>query len=131
MQSASTDAQLVALWALSSWNCAMSRVDAQMEVMVAWHALVELSLYHGLVKRRERLKDLLPDVTVSSYEPIAPWTGVLDLPLLTALIALAVTSCCVFLVGDNPFDASSGLQRRRNVTSACDTAAIPVHAHSL
>ncbi len=43
--------QLVALWALASWNGAMSRVDAQVEVVAAWAALLDLAMhYRGVPK---------------------------------------------------------------------------------
>lgn len=39
--------QLVALWALASWNLSVSRVDAQIELISAWTMLLQLALYHA------------------------------------------------------------------------------------
>ena len=40
--SSAMKSQLVALWALASWNLSVSRVDAQIELISAWTTLLQL-----------------------------------------------------------------------------------------
>ena len=44
--SSAMKSQLVALWALASWNLSVSRVDAQIELISAWTTLLQLALFH-------------------------------------------------------------------------------------
>jgi hypothetical protein len=65
VHSAGSTAQLVALWSLAAWNCAMSRLMAQTELIAAWRAFCDLSLYHLVVKTGYRELNLLKDITVA------------------------------------------------------------------